>query len=190
MCRLRSGFMYTIIVFVSISEMGAHCVETGTYICEPWHPVILEQARTQESGNVSVPFLESFCILVAVLTLGRADANIFVNTDCTAAADICSDRWCKTNTYLNNYIAYFDYECARHGILMQVEERDTWRTPAFARTSSQSQKVRQPSTSCDRAETSTTLLEEMEQILSTDLQRKTVDCYTSAIKQYRVYANE
>jgi len=101
--------------------MGAHCVETGTYICEPWHPDILEQARTKESGNVSVPFLESFCILVAVLTLGRANANIFVNTDCMSAAHICSGRWCKTNNYLNNYIAYFDYECARHGVLMQVE---------------------------------------------------------------------
>jgi len=101
--------------------MGAHCLETGAYICEPWNPKILEQSKAKKSGNVSVPFLESTCILIAVLTLGRDNTNILVHTDSKAAANICSGRWSKTNQFLNDYIAYFDFECATRRVLMQVE---------------------------------------------------------------------
>jgi len=55
------------------------------------------------------------------MTLGRDDTNIQVYTDATTATQICNGRWSKTNDYLNDYMAYFDFECSRKGILVQVE---------------------------------------------------------------------
>jgi hypothetical protein len=103
--------------------MGAYCAESGAYFSESWHPDMVAQSRTK-LGNISVPFLETVTILVAVLTLGRDNMNIHVQTDSKPAAQICSTRWCKTNDMLNKYIAYFDFQCSIRGILFQVEQKD------------------------------------------------------------------
>ena len=69
-----------------------------------------------------------------------------------------------------------------------TKENDSWRTPSFPRTSAQSKKVRQESkASCVRQETSTTLLDEVERILNNDLEPSTIDCYQTAVKQYREF---
>lgn len=73
---------------------------------------------------------------------------------------------------------------ARAGRVAPKEE-ESWRAPSFTRRNSQSQTVRQSSTSSDRKETSSTLLDEVEQILSTDLEPSTVRCYESAVNQYK-----
>ena len=41
--------------------------------------------------------------------------------------------------------------------------------------------------SCDRSTSSTTLIDEVEDILGTDLQPKTMDCYATAVQQYREF---
>ena len=104
--------------------MGAHCIETGGYFSEAWNPEIVDQSRTIKTRHISVPFLETFTVLTAVLTFGRDNMNIHVQTDNTSAAQICSSRWCNTNDILNKYIAFYEFQCAKRGILVQVEQKD------------------------------------------------------------------
>src|SRR4051794_12116695 len=97
---------------------------------------MVAQSRTQKLGNISVPFLETVTILTAVLTLGRDNMNIHVQTDNTSAAQICSSRWCKTNDMLNKYIAYFDFQCSiRYFISGGAEgsQIQSWRSPFGSR---------------------------------------------------------
>jgi len=101
--------------------MGSWCAETGEYVSEPWPKDILLESETYVTKRLSVPFLESYSILTAILTLGKDNNNVQVYTDSKTAVDICSNRWCKTNDTLNKYIAFFDVECAQRGILMQVK---------------------------------------------------------------------
>lgn len=100
--------------------IGAWCRESGEFISQPWKKKFYDQARVKETGEISVPFLESYAIMAAVLTLTPNAHRVQVYTDCSPAAQICSSRWCKTNSLLNRYIAYFDFECTNRDIFFQV----------------------------------------------------------------------
>lgn len=167
--------------------LGAYCRETGDYVSEVWHPQILQQSLSKESKNVSVPFLES----MAVLTLGRPNTNIQVYTDSKPATQICNNRWSKTNDFLNNYIAYFDFQCSMNGVLLQVQSLPRDENPGAHHLSQGAINKAQRYVNLRHRvlgkKTQATLSNEVERIISEDLQPKTLECYKTAIRQYKEF---
>jgi hypothetical protein len=100
--------------------IGAWCRELGSFISEPWDQKTLQLAKSKKSGELSVPFLESYSIMAAVLSLSPDHSHVLVHTDCAPAANICSGRWSKTSDTLNNFIGFFDFECTKRDIVFQV----------------------------------------------------------------------
>lgn len=102
--------------------MGAWCQETGEYFSQPWDQEIMMVAQMENKSSISVPFLETYVILTAVLTLGRDQKKILVYTDSVTASNIVNKRYCKKNQKLNSYIARFDLECTNRNIVLQVRQ--------------------------------------------------------------------
>ena len=102
--------------------MGAWCQTTGEYISEPWVDSVFRESRTDpESKFPSVPFLECYGILSAVITLAGRNKLVQVFCDSETAAFICNKRWCKTSDVLNSYIADFDIKCTDRALFVQVQ---------------------------------------------------------------------
>jgi hypothetical protein len=113
--------------------MGAWVEGTGEYISEPWPQELLNEAVSIKSGNLSVPFLEVFIILVAVLTFAPIGCRILVKSDSVPAVNIVNKRWSKENDRINNYLGKFDLECSKKNISVQVKQvaRTTNKIPHF-----------------------------------------------------------
>ena len=111
----------TLPIFGEVWGIGAWCQETGEYISVPWLPHVYEESKTP-AGRISAPFLETFAVLTAILTLGGSDSDIdlAIIVDCEPAAKIFNKRWCKTNNILNNYIAYTDLASTNRYICSHV----------------------------------------------------------------------
>ena len=128
----------TLLVSDEIWGIGAWCQETGEYISEPWPRRIFEESKT-DSGRISAPFLETYAVLTAILTLGGMECDIDLTikdnrdlaiiVDCEPAAKIFNKRWCKTNNVLNNYIAYTDLMSTKryvHSHVQAVPRESNW----------------------------------------------------------------
>jgi hypothetical protein len=103
--------------------LGAWCQTSGEYISEPWTQSVFDESEVSTgSGANSVPFLETYGVLSAVLTLARSHQQVQVYCDNTTAAQICKKRFCKTSDTLNSYIAFYDIECTNRGLFVQVQQ--------------------------------------------------------------------
>ena len=122
----------TLLVSEEIWGLGAWCRETGEYISVPWPTSVYEESKSAKSGKPSAPFLETYAVLTAILTLGGLDydidvalrdpeADLAVVVDCEPAQKILNKRWCKTNDVLNNYIAYTDLLSTKRYVYSHVQ---------------------------------------------------------------------
>src|SRR6185312_501461 len=102
--------------------IGSFCRETKEYLSEPWECSIYRQAVSERTGERSVPFLETYGVLISVLALGRPGTKIRVYSDCAPAVIAITKRWCKTNQLTNLYIGSFDMICTNNCMYVQVEK--------------------------------------------------------------------
>lgn len=101
--------------------IGAWSPTTNCYVSEPWQLDILRASLTEKKSNLSVPFLETYGVMVAVLALAGNNQKVQVFCDNDAATKILGKRWCKTSDRLNNYIASFDLLCTNRSLVLQVQ---------------------------------------------------------------------
>jgi len=111
----------TIRISEEIWGVGAWCPETAEFISEPWNPIVCRESESKKLKKLSAPFLETYAMLAAILTLGGDCREILIYTDCNPAASIYGNRWCKTNNKLNSYIAYSDFVCTGRYLNVQVK---------------------------------------------------------------------
>ena len=109
--------------------VGAFCYETGQYVSQPWDKVTYLQS-TVESGDISVPFLETYGVIASALTLGKPNTRIEIFCDCEPAVIALARRWCKANYNINEYIGTFDLFCTERSMYVQVTRVDRAINPA------------------------------------------------------------
>lgn len=65
--------------------VGARFLETTDFISEAWDPNICRESESKKLKKLSAPFLETYAMLTAILTLGGDGRDILIYTDCNPA---------------------------------------------------------------------------------------------------------